>query len=71
MKINLFRQKIVLELDQKYYLVKIVTKKENSSSKGKKLSNKKKEGQKPLILKKDKDFGGIPDIDPKKFIGCG
>ena len=20
---------------------------------------------------KGKDFGGIPDIDPKKFLGCG
>lgn len=20
---------------------------------------------------KEQDFGGIPDIDPKKFLGCG
>jgi hypothetical protein len=49
----------------------MVTKKENSSSNEKKLLNKKSKGQKPLPPKKDKDFGGIPDIDSKKILGCG
>ena len=47
----------------------MVTKKENSSLNRKKLLTKKKKGRKPLSSKKDKDFGGIPDIDPKKFLG--
>jgi hypothetical protein len=49
----------------------MVTKKENSSSNEKKLLNKKSKDQNPLPSKKDKDFGGIPDIDPKKILGCG
>lgn len=32
---------------------------------------KPKKSQKQLPTKKDEDFGGIPDIDPKKFLGCG
>lgn len=30
-----------------------------------------KKSQKELPKKKEKDFGGIPDLDPKKFLDCG
>jgi hypothetical protein len=35
------------------------------------LAPKKSKGQAKLAAKKDKDFGGIPDIDLKKNLGCG
>ncbi len=44
-------------------------KKVNSSSKEENVAPKK--SQKELPTNKDKDFGGIPDLDPKKFLGCG
>ena len=43
----------------------------NSSSKEENLARKKSNRKKQIPTKKDKDFGGIPDIDPKRFIGCG
>ena len=51
--------------------VKMKKKKLNSNSKEKNVTHKKSnpENQKPA--KKAKDFGGIPDYDPKRFIGCG
>lgn len=49
----------------------MVKKKDISHSKEKTLLNEKNKTPKPLSPKKEKDFGGIPDIDPKRFLGCG
>ena len=71
MKVNLFIQIIVLQERQKFYIVKMKKKKLISYSKEDNIAPKKSKGQLSLATKKDKDFGGIPDIDPKKFLGCG
>jgi hypothetical protein len=42
-----------------------------SNSKKKSITQKIKRKQRNLTSKKEKDFGGLPDIDPKKFLGCG
>ena len=46
-------------------------KKLNSNSKEENITYKKNTKRKPVAVKKDQDFGGIPDVDPKKFLGCG
>ena len=51
--------------------VKMKKKKLSPNSKEENLAPKKSKGQAKLTAKKDKDFGGIPDIDPKIFLGCG
>ena len=43
-------------------------KKSVQSSKGKKKATKKPEEQ---TTTKPKEFGGIPDVDLKKLLGCG
>ena len=46
-------------------------KKLSPNSKEENLAPNKSKGQAKLTAKKGKDFGGIPDIDPKIFLGCG
>lgn len=46
-------------------------KKLNSSSKEENVAHKKSNPKNRIPAKKDKDFGGIPDLDPKRFTGCG
>ena len=46
-------------------------KKLSPNSKEENPAPKKSKSQAKLTAKKDKDFGGIPDIDPKIFLGCG
>ena len=41
------------------------------NTKTQKLPQKKNERVPKIPPGKDKDFGGIPDFDPKKFLGCG
>lgn len=53
------------------YLVKMMKKNKNTSSKGIKVAKVESTFKKTVAIKNDKDFGGIPDIDPKKFLGCG
>ena len=71
MKVNLILQIIVLPKEQLYYLVRMNKKKTKSNSKEEKVTLEKSTGNKPHSAKNSKDFGGIPDIDPKKFLGCG
>ena len=49
----------------------MVKKKDISPSKEKIPLKTKNITPKPLSPKKEKDFGGIPEIDPKRFLGCG
>ena len=46
-------------------------KKTGHNAKTQVLPQKKNEKAPKIPAGKDKDFGGIPEIDPKKFIGCG
>jgi hypothetical protein len=46
-------------------------KKTRASSKTKVLPHEKNKKESIIAAAKEKDFGGIPDIDPKKFLGCG
>jgi hypothetical protein len=43
----------------------------NASSKKKNITQRINKKQRNLTLKKEKGFGGPPDFDPKKFLGCG
>ena len=58
-------------MGQIHNTVKMKKKKLNSTSKEENVAHMKSNPKKQIASKKDKDFGGIPNIDPKRFIGCG
>ena len=48
-----------------------MAKKKASSVKKKPLPQQEKSRGKQGPQSPDHDFGGLPDLDPKKFLGCG
>ena len=68
-KPNLIKNK--LRNEQWCYLDIMNKKKTTNNSKKTAFSQMKNIEEAKIPKDKNKDFGGIPDIDPKKFLGCG
>ena len=60
-----------LRKEQRCYLNIMKEKKTGHNTNTPAIPQKKNEKATKISSGKDEDFGGIPDVDPNKFLGCG